>query len=209
MKSSTGIAERVSRCIVPREPSSIETRATDFSSGASMMFTKSKRPSTAHCAFTVTPSCSISLLTSRIRDGLLFSVCTPSGVRVLSITYVGNVLPFAVTTRRNLACWRDACAQVGSGRMRLLRAAVALASVVVAAPATASAQATLTVDPVRDCYLEQDQVFLLAQGYTPNGRIDFTRGGDLVGEPVTADAPRAFQGTLTPPRLLLGPRPPT
>ena len=97
MKSSTGIAESVSRCMVPREPSSIDTRATDFSSGASMMFTKSKRPSTAHCAFTVTPSCSISLLTSRIRDGLLFRVCTPSGVRVLSITYVGTVLPFAVT----------------------------------------------------------------------------------------------------------------
>jgi hypothetical protein len=45
-----------------------------FSSGASTTFTKSNRPSTAHWAFTVAPSCSISLFTSRIRWGLFFSV---------------------------------------------------------------------------------------------------------------------------------------
>ena len=51
-----------------------------------MMFTKSKRPSTAHCALTVAPSCSISLLTSRIREGLFLIVWTPSGFSVLSMT---------------------------------------------------------------------------------------------------------------------------
>jgi hypothetical protein len=71
---------------VPRDPSSSDTRAIVFSSGASTTFTKSKRPSTAHCAFTVTPSCSISLFTSRMRCGLLLIVWTPSGVSVLSIT---------------------------------------------------------------------------------------------------------------------------
>ena len=90
--------------------------------------------------------------------------------------------------------------------MRLLRAAVALASVVVAAPATASAQATLTVDPIRACYLEQDQVFLLAQGYTPNGTVDFTRGGNLVA-PLEADAAGQIQGTLKLPGLIMGQRP--
>jgi hypothetical protein len=89
--------------------------------------------------------------------------------------------------------------------MRLLRAAVALACIAVAAPASASA-ATLTVDPVRACYLEQDQVFLLAQGYTPNGAVNFTRGGDLV-ESVTADPSGTFQGTLTLPGLIMGQRP--
>ena len=89
--------------------------------------------------------------------------------------------------------------------MRLLRAAVALASIALAAPASASA-ATLTVDPVRDCYLEQDQVFLLAQGYTPNGTVDFTRGGNLVA-PLEADAAGQIQGTLKLPGLIMGQRP--
>jgi hypothetical protein len=89
--------------------------------------------------------------------------------------------------------------------MRLLRAAVALASVAFAAPASASA-ATLTVDPVRTCYLEQDQVFLLAQGYTPNGRVDFTRAGNLVAS-LEADASGQIQGTLRLPGLIMGQRP--
>ena len=89
--------------------------------------------------------------------------------------------------------------------MRLLRAAVALASIALAAPASASA-ATLTVDPVRACYLEQDQVFLLAQGYTPNGTVDFTRGGNLVA-PLEADAAGQIQGTLKLPGLIMGQRP--
>ena len=89
MKSSTGIATSDSYRAVPREPSSSDSLAMVFSSGASMMFTKSKRPSTAHWALTVAPSCSISLLTSRMRCGLFLSVWTPYGVRVLNITKVG------------------------------------------------------------------------------------------------------------------------
>src|SRR3954447_26933871 len=53
------------------------------------MFTKSKWPSVAHCALTVAPSCSTSLLTSRMRAGLFLTVWTPSGVRVESMMYVG------------------------------------------------------------------------------------------------------------------------
>jgi hypothetical protein len=90
--------------------------------------------------------------------------------------------------------------------MRPLRAAVALASVALAAPGTASAQATLTVDPVRPCYLEQQQVFLTAAGYTPNGSVDFTRDGNLV-ETLEADASGGIQGTLTLPGLIMGQRP--
>lgn len=89
--------------------------------------------------------------------------------------------------------------------MRLIRAAVAIASITLAAPATASA-ATLTVDPVRACYLEQQQVFLFADGYTPNGKVDFTRDGNLVA---TLDANPAgqIQGTLMLPGLIMGQRP--
>jgi hypothetical protein len=91
--------------------------------------------------------------------------------------------------------------------MRPLRTAAALVSVALAAPATASAQATLTVDPVRPCYLEQQQVFLTAAGYTPNGSVVFTRDGNTVGEPLQADASGGIQGTLTLPGLIMGQRP--
>src|SRR3712207_8607835 len=57
-------------------------------------------PSVAHCALTDAPSCSISLLTSWIRDGLFLTVCTPSGVRVLSITNIGMAV---LSRRRNEA----------------------------------------------------------------------------------------------------------
>jgi hypothetical protein len=89
--------------------------------------------------------------------------------------------------------------------MRLLRAAVAIATVAVAAPATASA-ATLTVDPVRACYLEQDRVFLVAEGYTPNGMVDFTREGNLVAS-LRANPAGQIQGNLRLPGLIMGQRP--
>src|SRR3954451_4617256 len=89
MKSSIGMAESVSYRPVPREPISTDTRAIVASSGASMTLMKSKRPSVDHCCLTEAPSCSISLLTSRMRDGLFLTVWTPSGVRVVSMMYVG------------------------------------------------------------------------------------------------------------------------
>jgi hypothetical protein len=89
--------------------------------------------------------------------------------------------------------------------MRPLLAAMAIASVALAAPAVASA-ATLTVDPMRPCYVEQQRVFLIAQGYTPNGLVDFTRDGNLV-ETLQADASGAIQGTLRLPGLIMGQRP--
>lgn len=89
--------------------------------------------------------------------------------------------------------------------MRLLRAAVAIASFALAAPGAASA-ATLTVDPVRACYLEQDRVFLTADGYTPNGKVDFTRDGNLVAT-LEASPAGQIQGTLRLPGLIMGQRP--
>jgi len=82
---NAGIAVSVSYFAVPREPSSIDTLAMVASSGASTTLTKSKWPRVAHCALTVAPSCSISLLTSLMRCGLFFTVWTPSGVRVVSM----------------------------------------------------------------------------------------------------------------------------
>src|SRR5437588_3077425 len=55
-----------------------------------MTLMKSYWPRTAHCAFTVAPSCSTSRFTSRIREGLFLMVCTPSGVSVESMMYVGT-----------------------------------------------------------------------------------------------------------------------
>jgi hypothetical protein len=89
--------------------------------------------------------------------------------------------------------------------MRPLRAAVAVASLALAAPGAASA-ATLTVEPVRSCYRETQRVFLLAQGYTPNGLVDFTRDGRLI-ESLQADPSGTIQGNLTLPGLFRGQRP--
>ena len=88
--------------------------------------------------------------------------------------------------------------------MRALVTAAAIAILVFAAPAAASA-ATLAVDPVRSCYREQQTVFLTAQGYTPSGFVDFTRDGRLI-EQLQADASGAISGNLTLPGLLAGQR---
>jgi hypothetical protein len=89
--------------------------------------------------------------------------------------------------------------------MRPLRAAVAIVSVALAAPATASA-ARLTVDPVSPCYMERQLVLLMAEGYTPNGMVDFTREGNLVAS-LQANAAGTIQGNLTLPGLITGQRP--
>src|SRR3954466_4975519 len=92
MKSAIGIALSVSKRPVPRDPSSSDTRAIVVSSGASTIETKSKRPRTDHWALTVAPSCSTSVLTSRMRCGLFLTVWTPSGVSVESMMNVGIAL---------------------------------------------------------------------------------------------------------------------
>jgi hypothetical protein len=90
--------------------------------------------------------------------------------------------------------------------MASIRAAVAVVSIALAAPGAASA-ATLTVDPQRSCYRETQRVFLLAQGYTPNGQVEFTRDGRPIADPLTADGNGTIQGNLTLPGLLRGQRP--
>jgi hypothetical protein len=88
--------------------------------------------------------------------------------------------------------------------MKRLRTAVAIASVVLAAPAAAEA-ATLTVDPLKSCYREQERVFLVAEGFTPNGFVDFTRDGNLVRR-LQADGVGRIQANLMLPGLIMGQR---
>jgi hypothetical protein len=83
-----------------------------------------------------------------------------------------------------------------------LPAVVVVATLALAAPAVASAP-TLTVEPERSCYRETQPVFLMAQGYTPNGMVDFMRDGRLV-RALQADGDGTIQGTLTLPGLLRG-----
>jgi hypothetical protein len=88
--------------------------------------------------------------------------------------------------------------------MRPLVVSVAIAIAAIAAPAAASA-ATLTVEPQSRCYRELDTVFLMAEGYTPNGFVDFTRDGQLV-ERLQADSSGTITGDLTLPGLITGQR---
>jgi hypothetical protein len=90
------------------------------------------------------------------------------------------------------------------GRMRVLRLAAAILSIALAVP-SAAAGATLSVDPVNECYREQQRVFLLAQGFTPNGEVDFTRGDDFSTR-LRADASGTIQGNLRLPGVLMGRR---
>jgi hypothetical protein len=89
--------------------------------------------------------------------------------------------------------------------MKPVRAAVAVVSLALGAPGAASA-ASITVDPVNRCYREQERVFLMAQGYSPNGFVNFTRGGNHV-ERLQADASGAISAHLTLPGLIAGQRP--
>jgi hypothetical protein len=89
--------------------------------------------------------------------------------------------------------------------VRRLTAAVAIATGALAAPGAASA-ATLMVDPARPCYRELQRVVLIAQGYTPNGFVDFSRDGRLV-ERLQADGSGTISANLTLPGLLAGQSP--
>jgi hypothetical protein len=88
--------------------------------------------------------------------------------------------------------------------MLALRVAAAIVSIALAGPSAAAA-ATLSVDPVSPCYREQQRVFILAQGFTPNGEVDFTRGDDF-SRRLRADASGTIQGNLRLPGVLMGRR---
>jgi hypothetical protein len=89
--------------------------------------------------------------------------------------------------------------------MRPVGAAVAVVSLALGAPGVASA-ASITVDPANRCYREQQRVFLMAQGYSPNGFVNFTRDGNMVAR-LQADPSGAISGNLTLPGLIKGQRP--
>jgi hypothetical protein len=75
---------------------------------------------------------------------------------------------------------------------------------VLAIPASASAQATLEVDPVAPCYREQETVRLPGSGFTQNGSVVFTRDTRQIGQPIVADPSGRVFAQLTLPGLLSG-----
>jgi hypothetical protein len=75
-----------------------------------------------------------------------------------------------------------------------------------AVPATAGAQAMLTVDPVAPCYREQSSVRLPGTGFTPNTPVVFTRDGNQIGNPIHSDPSGALVAQLKLPGLVSGQR---
>jgi hypothetical protein len=69
--------------------------------------------------------------------------------------------------------------------MKLSLVVWATASVALAAPSAASAQATLSASPQKPCFGSGDRVTFHGAGFTPGGIVDFTRDS----EPVTANPP--------------------
>src|SRR3954447_14804853 len=193
MKSSIGIALSVSNRPVPREPSSSDTRAIVDSSGASTMLTKSNRPSTDHCALTVAPSCSTSVLTSRMRWGLFLTVWTPSGVSVESMMNVGmrTFYPIGVFCGARPLPWPV-----------LMRRLTALLPLVLLLIPAAAHGATVQTD--RTCYLQTDKtnVTVSGNGFTPGRPYSVSLDGTaLTGGLGTMDAGGAMEGAFAPPAL--------
>jgi len=79
-------------------------------------------------------------------------------------------------------------------------------AVLLAVPASAAAQATLTVDPVAPCYREQTTVRLPGTGFGPNAPVAFTRDGIQIGDPILADPAGGLVAQLRLPGLVSGQR---
>jgi hypothetical protein len=71
---------------------------------------------------------------------------------------------------------------------------------------SAAAQTSLAVDPVKQCYREQETVSLLGSGFTANGFVDFSRAGSPLGDPVLVDPSGALSVGLVLPGLTSGQR---
>src|SRR5918999_663636 len=180
------------------------------------MFTKSKCPSVAHWALTVAPSCSTSRLTSRIRAGLFLTVCTPSGVRVESMMYVGMRAPPMEVLERDAVLsdpfllMRCCCIPVDTFSRMFGRtlAATALVLGVQAAPAAAAA-----IAPLKSCYVsagEQEQrretIAVRGTGFTANSTVDIAVDG-VVQVSGNADALGEFDADAKAPHQPQGQRP--
>src|SRR5687768_15803438 len=119
------------------------------------MLMKSKWPSVAHWAFTDAPSCSTSLLTSRMRAGLFLTVWTPSGVSVESMMYVGTGLPPWLAGGARARCIRSFPPHaVFRSLMHLLRP---ILGAVVAALLVPQAAQAATLEPLAPCYRSVDE----------------------------------------------------
>jgi len=82
-------------------------------------------------------------------------------------------------------------------------------AVTLAVPASAGAQASLTVEPAAPCYREREGVYLRGAGFTPNAVVNFSRDGMAIipEQPIRADPSGAFFPQLDLPGLLSGQRP--
>lgn len=81
-------------------------------------------------------------------------------------------------------------------------------AVTLAVPASAAAQASLTVEPEAPCYREREAVYLRGTGFTPNAVVNFMRGEVAIipAQPIRADPSGAFFPQLDLPGLLSGQR---
>src|SRR5689334_12474873 len=173
------------------------------------MLMKSKWPSVAHCALTVAPSCSTSLLTSRIRAGLFLTVWTPSGVSVESMMYVGTAF---------LPGWLVDLAGVLSDPLGLVRCSGTLTmrvspTILAAAAALLVPQAAdaAVLEPINACYRSLDvetreSVPVRASGFTPGERVNVFIDGQRVQENVVVLSDGRISGGVPAPYMASGQR---
>ena len=80
--------------------------------------------------------------------------------------------------------------------MRGLGKAVTIAMAGSAALAGTAQAQSLTIAPVKPCYLAGEKITTTIAGFTPGGLVDFTLDGDALG-PLATDAAGSAVGTLT------------
>src|SRR5687767_13490741 len=174
------------------------------------MLMKSKWPRVAHWAFTVAPSCSTSLLTSRIRAGLFLTVWTPSGVSVESMMYVGTAF---------LPGWLVDLGAVLSDPLGVMRCSGILMMRV--SPTILAAGAALLVPhaaqaaylaPIDPCYRSLDEqrretVPVRASGFTPGEHVNVYVDGVLVQQDVVVLTDGQISGGVEAPYVAKGERP--
>jgi hypothetical protein len=88
--------------------------------------------------------------------------------------------------------------------MRSVALAILPCAALLAAPVTASATAKLSVDPAKRCYREKERVMVIGEGFTPNGKVVFSRDDRPLGDPLTTDPSGAIEATLDLPSLISG-----
>lgn len=124
------------------------------------------------------------------------TVCTPSGVRVLSITYVGKEDLHSDPRRRPRFTTRRPLGASLARQLLPLRSLLVTAGLVLALPAAAGAA---TLEAAKSCYPNGSKARLVGSGFAPESTIRFAVNGRTLEQLVSSDEAGDVVVTYSPP----------